>query len=305
MREFARSRLTFQHDQVSALRRCGPMPDLSVVIRCGNDPNVLRCIASVDVQAEIVVAFTGSSQLAESIKKTGARCVPTPRGNLSQVSNMGFEAAKGSRVILTDSDTEFEPGCIQRLHRALETSKVARARIRFEVTGAGLGSRVAAEARDYVNSLPVVFTPGIAVRRDLVSDVGGILFNDPVPYAVDADLDLRIKRAHVPVAFVQDAWVRHSAIPLRHDVRAAYRIGAGCRVSIDHWNRDGRFGQLAFNELKAVRFRHLSDLLRRKGPATLAYQTVWDCAYWFGYEHQHERDHGTLSRVGGNFHAEQ
>ena len=73
----------------------------------------------------------------------------------------------------------------------LETSKVARARIRFEVTGAGLGSRVAAEARDYVNSLPVVFTPGIAVRRDLVSDVGGILFNDPVPYAVDAVFDVK------------------------------------------------------------------------------------------------------------------
>ena len=280
------------------------MPDLSIVIRCGNDPNVLRCIASVDVQADIVVAFTGSSQLAEAIKERGARCVPTPRGNLSLVSNMGFQAAKESRVILTDSDTEFEPECIQRLHRALETSKVARARIRFEVTGAGLGSRVAAEARDYVNSLPVVFTPGIAVRRDLLADVGGILFNDPVPYAVDADLDLRIKRAHVAVAFVQDAWVRHIAISVRHDVRAAYRIGRGCRVSIDHWNRDGRFGRLAYNELKAVRLAHLPDLLRKKGSATLVYQAIWDCAYWLGYQRQKEVDQRAVSRVGRDIHAE-
>lgn len=279
------------------------MPNISIVIRCGNDPSVLRCIASVDAEAEIVVSFTGSPELAGLIRGTGSRCVLAPRGNLSQVSNAGFRATQGEQVIITDSDTEFEPGCIDNLRQALETKMVARARLRFMTDGVGFGSRVVAAARDYVNSLPVVYTPGVALRRDLLPHVGGILFNDPVPYAVDADLDFRIKRGNVPVAFVPDAWVRHAPIPLPHDVRAAYRIGRGCRVSIDHWNRDGRFGQLPADALKAVRPEHLPDLVRRKGIATLAYQTVWDSAYWLGYRRQKEIEGRTASGIGADLHA--
>ena len=257
----------------------------SVVIRCGNDSRVLRCIRSVDTAAEIVVAFTGPSSLADQISSTGSIIVPVPSGNLSIVSNRGIEAAKGDRVVLTDSDTEFEPACIERLTSALARHKIARARLRFEHER-GTFSRVVAEARDYVNGLPLVYTPGLAIRRDLIQDVGGFLFNNPVPYAVDADLDLRVKRAGVPVTFVKNAILRHAPIYLRHDIRAAHRIGRGCRISMEHWNRNGSLGEVNRLDLKGLKPNGLAGLLRRKGPAVLAYQLVWDASYWIGFLRQ-------------------
>jgi len=247
---------------------------------------VLRCIASVDIEADVIVAFTGAEELAGRIEMARARCVFAPRGNLSRVSNVGFAAARAPNVLLTDSDTTFERGCIALLLRSLKSVKVARARLIFETEPGFICSKAIAGARDFVNSLPFVFTPGIAVRKDLLSDIGGFLFNDPVPYAVDADLDLRIRRAGVPVAFVPEARIRHAPVLLRQDIRAALRIGMGCRVSITHWNRDGRFGSLPDNAVKAVRPRHLPDMVRRKGMAVLAYQCAWDAAYWMGYYRQ-------------------
>ena len=202
--------------------------DLSVVIRCWNDSSVLQCIDSIDLDVEVIVSFTGADDLAARIREHGARCVRAPRSNLSRVSNIGFNATTYDKVILTDSDTVFEPGCVGRLRDALGTFRAARARLRFE-GDYGL-SKIVAEARDYVNGLPLLYTPGIAVRKDLLPEVGGFLFNDPVPYAVDTDLDFRVKRARVPVAYLTDAWLRHTAVSVRHDLRAAYRIGGGCRT---------------------------------------------------------------------------
>jgi hypothetical protein len=255
--------------------------DATVVIRCGNDERVLQCVKSVDSPVEIVVAFTGDEALFEKIARTGVRCVRAPPSNLSRVSNIGIGAASTGHIILTDSDTVFEPGCVDKLLGALRTHTAARARLRFEA-GRGL-SRVVSEARDYVNRLPLLYTPGIAFRRDALWDVGGFFFNDPVPYAVDADLNLRVQRAKVSVAFLSDACVWHAPIPVRHDLRAARRIGAGCKVSMRYWNRDGSFGRVGRLTLKGVKPDLWPDLLRRKGLAVLGYQLLWDASYWWGF----------------------
>ena len=257
------------------------MLDATIVVRCGNDERVFRCLESVDSPAEIIVAFTGTKELSDRIAKTGARCVPAPPSNLSRVSNVGLDAAATDCLILTDSDTVFESRCIERLVSALTTRKAARASLRFEA-GRGLSS-IVAEARDYVNHLPLLYTPGIALRRDILPEIGGFFFNDPVPYAVDADLNFRVQRAHVPVAFLPDAWVRHTDVPIRQDLRAAHRIGIGCRVSMRYWNRNRGFGPVNRLTLKGVKPAHFPDLLRTKGPLVLGYQLVWDASYWSGF----------------------
>lgn len=258
------------------------MVDTSVVIRCGGSPEVLQCIASIDSPTEVVVAYSGNSGLAQRIQDTGARVVAVPSGNLSIVSNRGYAACHGSKVIFTDSDTRFGPHCVARLAEALETVPVARAQLRIGVN-ASRTTRIVARARGFVNSLPLAFTPGLGLRRDIIPTVGGIVFNDPVPYAVDADLDMRIKRRGIRVEFLQDAWLTHSPVPLRHDVRAAYRIGRGCRRSMEIWNRIGTFGPLDKWSLKGVKPAALPELLRREGAVVLAYQALWDTAYWFGF----------------------
>lgn len=258
------------------------MADTSVVIRCGGNPEVLRCIASVDSPAEVVVAYSGPPDLAQRIQDAGARVVEVPRGNLSVVSNRGYQACRGLKVIFTDSDTRFGPRCVARLDEALETVPVARAQLRFDAD-VGRTTRVVARAREFVNNLPLAFTPGLGLRRDIIPTIGGVVFNDPVPYAVDADLDMRLKRRGVRVAFLRDAWLTHSPVSLRHDVRAGYRIGRGCRRSMDLWNRAGTFGHLDKWSLKGVKPTALPELLRREGAVVLAYQVLWDAVYWVGF----------------------
>jgi glycosyltransferase involved in cell wall biosynthesis len=257
------------------------MTDLSIVIRCLNDPGVIPCIESIDLDAEVIVSYTGDDDLAARIREKGAQCILAPRSNLSRVSNTGFDATSFDKVILTDSDTVFEPGCVGKLRDALGRFRAARARLRFESDQGP--SKIVADARDYVNGLPHLYTPGIAIRKDLLPLVGGFLFNEIVPYAVDADLDLRVRRARIPVAYLTDAWVRHSPISVRHDLRAAYRIGGGCRVSMEHWNRQGSVGPTNRWSLKGVKPSYLPDLLLEKGPWVLAYQLLWDSAFWMGF----------------------
>lgn len=257
--------------------------ELSIVIRCGDDPNVLDCISSIDCDSEIIVSFTGNSDLAKRIRRTGALCVETVAGNLSSVSNTGVEKASGNYVVITDSDTVFEPGTLEKLKNALVHYKVARARIRFMNPSNKFFTGIIASARDYVNNLRLVYTPGIAIRRDLLGEVQGRLFNDVVHYAVDADLDLRIKRAGIPVAFLEDSYIRHSAISVKHDLQAAFRIGKGCARSISFWNADGRLGDIPVMTLKGVPPYLLPDLLKKKGFMVLIYQLIWDLFYWTGF----------------------
>ncbi len=256
---------------------------LSVVIRCGNDLNVLDCISSIDVDSEIIVSFTGTPEVAERIRETGAICVEVEGGNLSIASNVGFEKATSDYVVITDSDTVFEPGTLEQLRMALSKYSVARAKIRFLNPSNRIITGLIASARDYVNSLKLVYTPGIAVRKGLLKELEGVLFNDIVPFAVDADLDFRIKQAGIPVAFLENSFIQHSVVSLRHDLRAAYRIGKGCAKSIMFWNTNGNKGKIPATALKGVQPRFLPDLLRKKGFPVLFYQCIWDLFYWTGY----------------------
>jgi glycosyltransferase involved in cell wall biosynthesis len=261
--------------------------DMSVVIRCRDDERVFECIGSIDEDVEVLASMTLNEDLQNRLERIGVICCITPKGNLSKTSNIGFEHSSNNKVIITDSDTTFESGCIEKLDQTLDTHKVACAGIRFLVDSRFAFCRLVAEARDYVNSLPLVFTPGIAVRKDLLPEIGGYPFNDPVPWAVDADLNYRIRAAKVPVAFPKDAYIRHVPVRVKHDLRAAYRIGIGCRVSAEHLSsNDKKLLLLLKKELKGVKQEDLLDVLRKKGPSVALYQILWDTFYYAGYHHQ-------------------
>ncbi len=261
--------------------------DLSVVIRCGDDERVFRCIDSIDEDVEVIVSLSAEEDLQDKLEDAGVRYYLSPRKNLSRTSNIGFENASHNRVIMTDSDTTFERGCIRRLNDALDTHKVARAGIKFLVDSTVPFSYLVAEARDYINSLPLVYTPGIAVRKDILPDIGGFLFNDSVPYAVDADLNYRIRKAGIPVAWLtNEVFIRHSAENIKHDLNAAFRIGTGCRVSFENLRDYRQYSDIPRNALKGVRTRRIPDVFRKKGLGVGIYQILWDLYYYMGYTHQ-------------------
>src|SRR5271157_3975101 len=139
--------------------------DLTVVIRCGDDYRVFNCIDSIDEDVEIIVSTSENAALEAALSNKGIKYCLSPRKNLSLTSNVGFVNATYDKVFITDSDTLFEPGCLRKIFDALDTFKVARAKIRFPIDPLVPWSRVVAEARDFVNSLPLVYTPGVGVRR--------------------------------------------------------------------------------------------------------------------------------------------
>ena len=260
--------------------------DMSIVIRCDDDERVFQCVDSVGEDVEIVVSTSGGPEFLERLSSAGITYCQTPRGNLSIVSNLGFARTRHDRVLITDSDTTFGKGCVREMYHALDAHKVARSRIVFRRSGAQPFSGIIAEARDYVNSLPLIYTPGIAVRKDILPDIGGFLFNEPVPYAVDADLNYRIKRAKLAVGYPRKAVLYHDAESLWHDARAAHRIGRGCMISAislsAHCRSDGKRPRDIARELKGVKPSQLKNVLSTKGPSVFCYQIFWDSLFYAG-----------------------
>jgi len=260
--------------------------DLSIVIRCGDDERVFDCIQSIDEDVEIMVSTSKNPHFQSKLETRSIQYCLSPRGNLSQVSNIGFNHTKHEKVIVTDSDTIFKKGTIKEMYLALDEYDVVRAKLRFLADEKKPFSKTVAEARDYVNSLPLVFTPGIGIKRGITEKIGGFLFNDPVPFAVDADLDYRIIQAKIPVKYLPNAEIYHDAESIRHDMKAAYRIGAGCMTSAIYLSRqihnNQKHPRKIVSELKGVKTRHLGDVMRKKGPSVFAYQLLWDLLFHSG-----------------------
>lgn len=258
--------------------------DASVVIRCNNDERVFRCISSIDADVEIVVVMNENREMQQRLETLGVVCCISPPGNLSLVSNLGFDMATSDKVIITDSDTMFGKNCIREMIQGLESYDVVRAPLRFQKSSDFL-SREIAEARDYVNSLPVVYTPGIGVTKRLPDRIRGFLFDNAIPFAVDANLSYRIKKEYVPVLFLQYVWIVHSAEDLSHDLHAARRIGAGIKKSVENLYilYPGETKRNIRKTLKGVKLRQYPDIYQKKGVRVLAYQILWDLNCYFGY----------------------
>ena len=261
--------------------------DISVVIRCGDDNRVFKCIDSIDEDVEVIVSLSENPKLEKKLEIKGIKYVLSPWKNLSKTSNIGFESASYEKVIITDSDTVFENGCIKKLYEALDNYKVACAGIKFLSDPSIPFSNTVAESRDYVNSLPLFFTPGIALKKDVLSEIGGFLFDDYVPYAVDANLDYRVKKAGLPVAWLNnEAYICHAPETIKHDLKAAFRIGMGCRVGVERLRSFDQYSDIKWNALKGVKLNSIIDIFQKKGAFVGFYQLLWDIFHIAGYIYQ-------------------
>lgn len=257
--------------------------DISIVIRCCNDFKVFDCIQSIDEETEIIVSLCENKIIQERLEKLGIKYCISPKGNLSLTSNNGFVIALHDKVIITDSDTVFTPTCIRQIYEELDKFKVVRAKLVFLEKKEILFSKIVAEARDFVNSLPVVFTPGIGVKKEIVNEIGGFLFNEIVPFAVDADLTFRIKRAKLEFRTINTANIYHVPEKVKHDLRAAFRIGEGCMISAKSLSKFYNIKKSKiFWELKAVKPKHYPNLIRTKGLKVFIYQLLWDIQFFRG-----------------------
>lgn len=261
--------------------------DISIIIRCGDDNRVFNCIESIDEDVEVIVSLSDNQKLETELKNKGIKYCLSPRKNLSMTSNIGFELASHEKIIITDSDTVFESGCIKKIYESLDNYKVACVGIKFLSDPSIPFSNIVAQSRDYVNSLPLFFTPGIALKKDVLSEIGGFLFDDNVPYAVDANLDYRLKKSGLPVAWLNnEAYICHAPETIKHDLKAAFRIGMGCKVGVERLRSYEQYSDAKWNALKGVKFKSIIDVFQKKGVYVGFYQLLWDIFHFAGYSHQ-------------------
>jgi hypothetical protein len=261
--------------------------DISVVIRCSDDNHIFKCIKSIDSQVEIIVSLTENKKIQKKLEDMGIKYCITPKGNLSITSNAGFNVTSFNKVIITDSDTIFGKKCVEKMFNALNDFKCARVNLKTLWNSSLRFSNIVAKGISYVFSLPLAFTPGLAVRKDILTEIGGFLFNEPVPFAVDADLNHRIKKAKIPIKFLKDAYLYHLPCSLKHSLKAAFRIGKGVRISVEHLNlllKESK--RYLMKSLKAVKPNAIFDILFRKGLKLFLYQLFWDLFYYIGYYYQ-------------------
>ena len=98
-------------------------PELSVVIPCLNEAESIEVVvrkatetmAAVGIDGEVVVADNGSTdRSAELAHEGGARVVSEPRRGYGSAYRAGFDAARGTYVLMGDADDSYDFGEIPR-----------------------------------------------------------------------------------------------------------------------------------------------------------------------------------------------
>jgi glycosyltransferase involved in cell wall biosynthesis len=201
--------------------------DLSVIIPCHNSVGVFDCIASIDEQVEIIVVLTPNPVLEAAVRQLGVKVVSGPVMQMGVSRTLGIEAATHDRFIMMDADSRFGPGSIRRLYDALDTHKVARANSVYQAEDTWI-SGIIARVRDFINNHDrPLWTPGLALRRDLATAIGGYFFDRRIFWTEDDEMYFRIREAGVEAAYVSDAHIYLSPIPLRHELRSNFKYGRG------------------------------------------------------------------------------
>lgn len=258
---------------------------LSLIIRCCNDWRIFECIRSIDENIEVIVSICHGKKIIEKLRKLQIKYVISPHGNLSTTSNNGLKLTSFEKIIITDSDTKFKKTAIRRVYDALDEYDFVSMRIDFEFNSAF--SKLVAKARQYVNSKPVIFTPGIGFRKSSIEKIGGYLFDPKVPFAVDAELTFRIKYYKLKYTLLNEAEISHNSELLRHDLKAAYRIGKGCKkgetILRSIYATNSSYHNFTNYNLKAVRFNDYTQITKSYGFGVLLYQIVWDFLFYIGY----------------------
>lgn len=260
--------------------------DITVVIASSEDEAVFNCIDSVRDEARIAVSLTPYTPIETRLSNMSIPFVVVPRGNLGVTFNAGIELATTNKVIVMTDDAMFKPGAIEKLAEGLEQYDACKARLSFQYDDAHPLSAVVASARDFINSSPTrVFTPGLALRKDIRDQMGGHFFNEQVRWAEDSEFSYRFHNNGLSFGYIKDAVVTHPAVSLRHDLRGAFLIGLSKRRAVDLGLRKG--DEDLIPTLKRMfsgeTFGRKSRLFREKGASTLLYMLVWDSAYNIGY----------------------
>ena len=252
---------------------------LSIVIRCCNDFRIFQCINSIDEDVEVIVSLCKNQKIISQLEQMNIKYCIVPKGNLSITSNRGVEIASNEKIILIDSDTTFKKNTIKKVYLELNRINAVNLKIIFLTRKNQIFSDLVSKTRSIVNSQNLFFTPGIAFNTKIIANLGGYLFNEKISFAVDAELNYRMKLNKINFSYLESAIIYHDAESIRHDLNAAYRIGKGVKTGEYYILKN----YTEIHNLKVVKPKIYPQIIRKFGFMTFFYQIIWDLFFLLGY----------------------
>ena len=186
--------------------------ELSIVIAARNEaeviPGQLEAILGQSCPApfEVLVVDNGSSDGTADVVRAFAaqhpelRLVEAPeRAGLPYARNVGAAAARGRFLVYTDADDLAAAGWLAALHRGVQRTGFAAARLEHErlnpawtVPWRGQEQTDALVLREYGPRWPYAYGTSLAISRDLHEAVGG--WDETLGSSSDMDYCYRVQR---------------------------------------------------------------------------------------------------------------
>lgn len=258
---------------------------ISVLIPVRDDPLIVECIASVNEPVEIVIAANGSSPefLAElrAIDDDRVRVVAVPEPGIGRAYNTGIEAARGSHILLMDSDCVFAPVTLRAMAAAAIGSDLVKGRVLFRQED--WQSTFTARARQHLEDPTLTgsvnaYSPPLLYRRDLVQQMGSYHFDARMVWREDREFELRRRAAGLEVCFVAEATITHKPLSLREDIRSLFSYGRGQRRGEDL----GLLPRFSVDHELAKVARVVGRILNQRRPGIAAYAVLRYACVWIG-----------------------
>lgn len=201
------------------------MPEISIVIRCCNDPRVFRCIDSIDEACDVVLALTPNTEIERGVQARGLPMSLSAPGNPAATTLAALPLCRYQTVMLVDSDCVLVPGAIRRLVEIARKADIVRPRVEFEAIG--WSSYLTRLARDFQYTYRGhIYEPGLVLRLDRVLPVvGGYLFTEWAPFTPDGEFDDRAREVDLRVATDPETTLVHAALPFHRHLHSHWRYG--------------------------------------------------------------------------------
>ncbi len=209
------------------------MIDVTVVVPVRADPLLARAVASVPVDAELIIAMTAPPPEAVALarglghgRRLRVELSPTP--GMSAGVNLGTRLASHEKIVILDSDCVLQPGSLEAYSEALDRHAFVRGQTLVERRG--YWSRKAALGTERLNRVfresPRLFGPSIAFRKADFLALGG--YDEAMVYgSCDHEFALRLEQKGLKVGFCEGAVLVHQPISFKIDTRSHLGYGRG------------------------------------------------------------------------------
>jgi hypothetical protein len=250
---------------------------ITIVIPVKDDHRIVRCIDSIDVNADTIVIFNGnySKNIAQKVRaKHNVTIYTTKYFNFAKFYNMGIKYSQNNHIFYMDSDSIFVPGGLLKLIKLNSKYPIVKGKIKFKYNN--MIEKVIAKNREFTTTdHDNLFIPGPIFNKIIFKKTK--LFNEKIRFSADYEMWQRIDSLKIKCHYINDVIIIHDPLSITQDLKSAFSYGVG---------RSQRY--LSINKKRKKPFmsdyaKYVSECLKTKGLAVAIYFTIWIFAINIGH----------------------